>query len=85
VALVNIDELLADPAAAAELPAGAIPLHAVVLIEYANPSSTTVPQRPRLAFTIDDDLTAWTSIGMLRFALQRELDAVALTDNDIDE
>jgi len=72
---MTVDELLADPVAACDLPAGAVPLHAIVLIEYAEPGADDVPQRPRLAKYADDDLPAWTSVGMLRFALQLELDA----------
>ncbi len=83
--MTTVDQLLANPALACELPAGAIPLHAIALIEYINPSSTNHPERPRLATHTDSDLSAWTSIGMLRFALQRELDAIADIDPDDDE
>jgi hypothetical protein len=78
---VTVDELLANPIKACDLPDSAIPLHAIVLIEYAEPGSDTVPQRPRLAKFADDEVSLWTSIGMLRFALALELDSVP----DIDE
>jgi hypothetical protein len=78
---MTVDELLTNPVAACDLPDGAIPLHAIVLIEYAEPGSDTVPQRSRLAHYSDDEISLWTSIGMLRFALALELGSVS----DIDE
>jgi hypothetical protein len=76
------DEILANPAAAAGIPDGAIPLHVVVLIEYARPGADIHPQRNGLAVISDDDCPPWTSIGMLDFARQLELDAVTNIDDE---
>jgi hypothetical protein len=77
---MTVEELLADPIGACELPDGLVPLHAIVLIEYVEPGSDVSPQRSRIAKYSDDELSMWGSIGMLRFALQLELDAIADTD-----
>lgn len=69
---MNVDEILADPLGAIEVPEGGIPLHVIVLVEYANPGSADVPQRPRLGMISDDDLSNWGSLGMLGFAAERE-------------
>jgi hypothetical protein len=74
---VNTDEILRDPLAALALPDGAIPLHVIVLAEYAEPGSDNMPAVNRLATVSDDDLTLWTSVGILRFAQQLELNDVA--------
>jgi hypothetical protein len=82
---VTVDELLDDPVTALGLPAGGIPLHAVILVEYANPSSSQLPHRSRIAVSSDDDCPSWMSIGMLRFALQREFDAVGEMEDADDD
>jgi hypothetical protein len=69
---VGVDEILADPLAALELPDGSIP----VLVEFAEPAADVRPAARRLATCSDDNLPPWTSIGMLRFAEQLELDSI---------
>ena len=73
---MTVDEILADPVAALGLPDGAIPLSIIVIAEYAEPGSDERPSARRLAMNTDDDMPPWTSIGMLRYAIQLELDAV---------
>jgi hypothetical protein len=74
--MATTDEILADPAGTAELPDGAIPLHVIVLIEYAEPGADERPGAPRLALQSDESLGPWTAIGMLHFAAELERDAV---------
>ncbi len=84
--MATTDEIIGDVLGAAELPAGSIPLHVIVIIEYANPGSDNAPGRARLCTLSDENLPPWTSIGMLRFAEQLELDDVAdCRDSDTDE
>ncbi len=71
--MATVDEILADPVAALTLPDGAIPVSVVLLVEYAEPGATERPGARRLAWTSDDDLPPWTSIGMLRFAAEAEI------------
>jgi hypothetical protein len=73
---VNVDEILADPHAALDIPDGCIPIHVVILCEYARPGAETRPSANGLATISDDDMPPWTSIGMLRFAAQLELNDV---------
>lgn len=73
---MTVDEIIADPLAALGLPAGAVPLSIIVLAEYAEPGSDVQPSARRLAMNTDDDMPPWTSIGMLRYAIQLELDQV---------
>jgi len=80
--MATTDEILADPIAALDLPDGAMPLSAIVLVEYARPGEDG---RKRLALVSDDDLPPWVSIGMLRFAAQLEYDAVGPGMADDDE
>jgi hypothetical protein len=74
------DEILANPIQALGIPDGCIPIHVVLLVEYARPGMDTHPQRNGLALTTDDDCPPWTSIGMLDFAKQLEHDAVGNTN-----
>lgn len=70
------DEILANPLTGLDLPAGAIPVRVVVLVEFMEPGSDHDPQRTRLAYNADDSCSAWTTMGMLRFAEQLEFHAV---------
>lgn len=80
--MATVDEILADPLAALDLPSGSIPVSVIILAEYANPGSDNHPNRRRLAIISDDDLPPWTSIGMLRYAQQLEYDSVGDEDED---
>jgi hypothetical protein len=73
---MTVDEIIAEPLKALGLPDGSIPLSILILCEYAEPGSDNRPSARRLATVSDDDMPPWTSIGMLRFATQLELDAV---------
>jgi len=73
---VTVDDMLADPLAALELPDGSIPVSIVLLVEYVNPGSDNMPAARRLAVMVDEDMSPWTTLGMLRYAAQLELDAV---------
>lgn len=79
---MNVDEIIADPLLALDLPIDAIPLSIVMLAEYAEPGSDESPSRRRLAVISDDDLPPWTALGMLRFACELEFDAIARDDLD---
>lgn len=72
-------------ALAVGLPAGAIPIHYYVIIEYENPGSPDSPELPRVAHRYDVGSSLWSRIGLLQFVLQQELDAVALTLDADDE
>jgi hypothetical protein len=65
---MNVDDLLANPGAS--LPQGAIPVHALVIIEYVNPSDDDDPCS--LYVDGDDALMSWQAGGMLLGALDRE-------------
>lgn len=82
--MASVDEILASPLTAIELPPGAIPLHAVVIVEYAEPGSDNAPGRNRLGVISDDEMPPWSCIGMLRFAAELELDTVRRVD-DLDD
>lgn len=73
---MTVDEILADPVAALDLPEGAIPLSVVLLVEYAEPGAPDFPGRRRLATITDDDMPPWTSMGVLRFALELEAQSI---------
>lgn len=77
---MTTDEILANPVLALALPEGSIPVSVMLLVEYVNPGSDNRPGARRLATISDDDMPPWTSIGMLRFAAQLELNDV--TDED---
>lgn len=84
--MATVDEILANPVAALDLPKGSIPVSVIVLVEYVNPGSDNRPGARRLGTISDDDMPPWTSIGMLRFAAQLELDDVSdERGNDVDE
>lgn len=82
---MNVDDVLADPSAALELPQGAVPVSVIVLAEYVEPGSSDRPGVRRLAVAADDDLAAWSALGMLRFALQLELNEVGAEDEGDDD
>ena len=86
---MNVDELLANPAAAAELPDGAVPIHAIILIEYFEPGSDDAPGSPRLTCASDEDLSTWTGVGMIQWALAVQnaqmADSVHHDDEDDDD
>lgn len=73
---MTADEVLSDPCAALDLDAGCVPLHVVLIVEYAEPGSDDAPGRNRMASVTDDAMPPWLSIGLLRFAQQLELDEV---------
>lgn len=81
---MTVDEILADPIEALDLPEGSIPVGVVLLVEYANPGSDAWPTARRLAMMTDDNMPPWTAIGMMRFAQQREYDAVGDATDDPD-
>ncbi len=74
---MNVDELLADPITAVNLPDGAFPVTACVVVEYVHPGSDNNPQRRRLAWCSSDELNPWTSIGIWEFLKQHEIAQVA--------
>lgn len=74
---MTVDELLADPLAAVDLPDGAFPVTAVVVMEYVHPGSENNPHRKRLAWCASDELNPWTSIGIWEFLKQHEIAQVA--------
>lgn len=74
---MNADELLAAPIEALELPDGAFPVSAVIVVEYVHPGSDNSPHRRRLAWAVSDELNPWTSIGIWKFLEQHEIAAVA--------
>jgi len=78
---MTVDEIIADPLGALNLPDGAIPVSIIVLMEYVEPGSDERPAARRLAMNTDDDMPPWTSIGMLRYAIQLEVDAVEPDDD----
>jgi hypothetical protein len=65
---MNADEILANITEALNLPAGAVPIHVIVIAEYADPSAEEWPGRTRLASASDDDCPPWSCVGMIRFA-----------------
>lgn len=80
--MATTDEIIADVVGELGLPEGAVPLRIIVLCEYAEPGSDNSPERMRLATVVDDSLTPWASMGMLRFAEQLEFHAVKSADDD---
>lgn len=74
---MNVDELLADPLAAVNLPDGAFPVTAVIVVEYVDPGSDNSPERKRLAWCSSDELNPWTSIGIWEWLKQWETARVA--------
>ena len=77
---MNVDEILASPIDALDLPDGAIPLSVIMLVEYAEPGADESPSCRRLAVTSDEDLPPWTSVGMLRFACELEFNYATRDD-----
>lgn len=82
--MASVDEILADPLGALDLPDGSIPVSVVLLVEYVNPSSEFHSNAKRLATVTDEELSPWVSIGMMRFAQQLEYDAVKQIGDDPD-
>lgn len=70
---MTADELLADPIAGVALPDGAVPVTAIVVIEYVEPASENRPERRRLGWRASDELNPWTSIGIWEFLKQHEI------------
>ncbi len=64
---MTVDELLANPAVAVGLPNGAVPVHALIVIEYANPGADKHPDLRRLTFRVDDAAGPWQTLGWARF------------------
>lgn len=79
---MTVDEIIANPLAALELPDGAIPVSIIVLVEYVEPGSDDRPSARRLAMNTDDDMPPWTSMGMLQYAIELEADEVRHDLND---
>lgn len=75
--LLSADELLANPLDYIDLPDGAFPVSAIVVVEYVNPGSDNMPQRKRLAWNASSELNPWTSIGIWEFLKQWEIARVA--------
>lgn len=73
---MTVDEIIDDPIAALDLPDGSIPVSITVIVEYLEPGSESDPAIRRLAITSDEDMTSWTSIGLLHYAIQMESDAI---------
>ena len=74
---MTADELLADVIGALDLPDGAFPVTACIVIEYVHPGSDNRPDRRRLAWCASDELNPWTSIGIWEFLKQQEIAKVA--------
>lgn len=70
-------DLLGLAATAVQLPEGAIPVHAYVIVEYENPGSDDSPDTPRVIRDFDASLSPWARIGLLRWMLQEELNLIA--------
>lgn len=68
---MTVDDLLA--ALSVELGVGAVPLHAIVIVEYLDPSSYDGVTRPRLMTLTDDDLSPWSRLGILSWAANDSL------------
>lgn len=82
---MKTDEILADVLAACELGAEAMPVHVIVLIEYLELDNEIHPGRARMVLKSDEDLTPWTSMGMLQFATQCEFADVRNLDEEDDD
>lgn len=70
-------DVLGLAATAVQLPDGAIPVHAYVIVEYENPGSEDSPGTPRLVAHWDLSFSPWARIGLLRWMLQEELNLIA--------
>ena len=77
---MTVDEVLANPAAAVELPDGAVPVHVLVIVEYAEPGSDNEPGIARLAVGVDDALPLHLALGMLHYAELVQLDESTVDD-----
>ena len=76
--MISVDDVLKDPSGVIGLPEGAVPMHAIVIVSYMTPGSERSPHLERIGMASDDALSSHASIGMLRYALQRDLNAVAI-------
>lgn len=76
----NVEDIIKDVCKEADLPPGAIPLHIVVCIEYAEPGAESSPGRPRMAYVSDDDMPPWTCMGLLQFAYELEYRSIRRED-----
>lgn len=70
---MSVDDILADPVGALGLPEGAIPVSAIVLVEYLEPGSDNHPASKRLARATNEELEPWSAHGILSFAAESEL------------
>ena len=65
----DVAEMLpADPVKVLGLPAGAVVVSAVLLVEYMELDAEERPGARRLAWSVNDDLPPWTAAGMMRLA-----------------
>ena len=77
---MTVDEVLANPAAAVELPEGAVPTHVLVILEYLEPGSDDVPGVARIVVGVDDALPLHLFLGMLHYAELVQLDEQTVDD-----
>ena len=70
--VMNVDEILADATKAADLPPGAIPTAAILIVEYVEPGSDDEPSVKRVTTVYDDISPIWTALGLLEFAAMRQ-------------
>lgn len=75
---MTVDEVLADPAAATEVPPNAMVTHVIVIVEYLEPASADEPSLPRMDWATDDLCGTHLAEGMLRRAY-REIVAASDT------
>lgn len=79
------DGFLDSAASMVDLPDGAIPTHAYLIVEYENPGSDDSPETPRIVQAGDECLSLWGSLGLLQYAHQTQLLAIAkMVDVDDD-
>lgn len=81
----SVDEILANPMKAIDIPDGAIPVHAIVIIEYANPGADYRPELGRLGWCADTTNSLWNELGMLEFATIRVQQSITQLDGDFDD
>lgn len=74
--MTELNGMLADPIEGLDLPDGAIVTSMLVIVEYIEPDAVDSPNRTRLGYDASDGLSAWETMGMLRFAEQLEFHAV---------
>jgi hypothetical protein len=58
---MNVDELLANPATALNMDTDAVPMHAIIIVDYVDPATGA----RTLTALADDGLPSWALRGML--------------------